>query len=376
MPNVVNSFQNCYKNLVNGFTTYDQAVDVVSCIESIFRYAYKDELLYFDRFPSIPPTNLTPDFTVLFQGDYGLVFEVKRTFPQDDLAFEKEINQLLSYDNVIELKSSDDGQRAKPAIHDIVLVISADNSNEIFNRINHLLREKANFRFRNNIIFMEYFYNTNDSESHYVFRKFLGENRGFRDESLPEDKRLEYQLGEKGKSFKCYPKHFIKYKVNEVLCNDKPYELYMSVFLWTKVFYSYLDAEQKLEWNRGNPRKIQTIILKIDQLLANLNINYIPKGNVRKKWLTDTIDFLQDADLAVKDSDETATIYFCNLNKKIGGKAYFTSDGVAEKYEIGEYGRLIADQYCNNLNKKRELDKKTKMSAKKQKQITFNDALE
>jgi hypothetical protein len=329
--------------------------------------------MYFDRFPNTLPNRLTPDFTVLFNENYGLIFEVKRTFPKDDDAFKKEIKQLLAYDAKLALKADDSSNRVTPTVHDIVLVISATNSYEIFNRFNKLVSESGEFKFENNVILMEYFYHTGDRDSRYIFRKFMGENRKFRDELLPTKKRFEYILGEKAQSFSCYPRHFIKYKVNKVLCNDKPPGLYMAVYLWTKVFYNYLSDEQKKEWRRGNSQRIQSISISVDELLNNLNSNYIPKGNIRKRWLTDSIRFLEDAGLAFRPSDRRIEIRFRNLTQMIGHRKY-TLEGEAEQEKIREYAHLIADQYCKNIIEEKKPDKKAKPMVKKGKQTTlFNN---
>lgn len=103
------SLSACIDNIYKTFLTYDTAVDIVSCFESFFINSYRNELIYFDRFPTIPPKRLTPDFTVLFD-NYGLIFELKKTFPREEKAFEKELNQLLKYDSNLEFKANENGE--------------------------------------------------------------------------------------------------------------------------------------------------------------------------------------------------------------------------------------------------------------------------
>lgn len=217
---------------------------------------------------------------------------------------------------------------------------------------------------------MEYFYNTSDTEARYVFRKFMGENRKFRDTFLPENESLEYILGDCAKALECFPRHFMQYKVNQVLCNDKPPELYTSVFLWTKVFYSYLSEEQKKDWTRGNPQKIQKILINYNELLDNLNQNYIIDGNIRKGWIIDAICFLEIANLAKRETEDQAHIYFKNLNKFVGHRHHI-SEGVAEQEEFGEYGHLIANEFCENKNKAKKLKQRPKPKTQKLKQTTL-----
>ncbi len=360
----------CIRNLINDFKTYDQAVDVVSCLESVFKHGYKDWLTYFDRFPYISSSDLTPDFTVLLNGDYGLIFEVKRTFPRDDIGFRKEVEQLLSYDKELEFKSDNSGKSVIPGVHDIVIIISANQANQIFNRLDKLIKKDPSLNFKNNLIFMEYFYNTIDTEARYVYRKFMGENRDFRDNFLPECNRLEYILGECAGSLECYPRHFMQYKVNQVLCNDTPPNLYTAVFLWTKIFYNYLSDEQKKDWPRGSSRRIQNILINIDKLLIDLNTNYIPNGNIRKGWIVDALGFLESANLAKIESSDQAYVYFRNLNKMIG-RRHYVPEGVAEQEELSEYGHLIAKEFCRNVNKKKKVKARDKPKARKLKQTTL-----
>ena len=341
MPNNSDSYKKCFEKLINEFTIYDQAVDVVSCWESIFKYGYKDELLYFDRFPNIPPNNLTPDFTVLFDDKYGIIFEIKRTFPKNDEAFKKEMRQLFSYDENLAFKADNSEKRIIPKVHDIVLVVSAMDSYQILSRLKKITNELKEFSFNNKIIVIEYFYQTNRT-SRYVFRKLMGENGSFKDTSLPLERRLEHILGDKSEPFKCYPRHFMKYKINEIICNDRPPELYMAVFLWSKVFYNYLNREQQIDWRRGNTQKIQVINIDLNHLLIDLNTKYISQGNIRKGWIMDTIKFLEDAGLASMKSGDKVEINFRNLTQKIGYKKHEVKEEV-EKEQIREFGHVSAD---------------------------------
>lgn len=292
MSNKEERVVNCYDSQLNKFTIYDQAVDVVSCWQAILTHGYKNKLQYFDRFPNIPPRGLTPDFTVLFKNGYGLIFEIKRTYPNEDIAIRKEIRQLKSYDSNLSLKADDSGNRATPNVTDIVLILNTTHSNMIFTRINKILKDN-DFGFNNNSIFLDYLYLPENNYPKYAFRKFMGDNRKFRDEVLPKKSRFEYILGDQVKDLECPIKYFIPYKIIEVLCNDAPPELYMAVYLWSKIFYSFLDDYQIEDWRKGNPQKIQKIYLNIENLMNDLNKKYIPNDNIRRKWITDTIDFLE-----------------------------------------------------------------------------------
>lgn len=234
-------FKECYYPIINDFTTYDQAVDVVSAWEAIIRYSYSEILSYFDRFPKISFSGLTPDFTVTFNNSYGIIFEMKRSFPEDDIGFIKELKQLKKYDSDLPLKNDSSGGTIVPSRCDIVLLISSNQSNHIFKRINKLLK-KEGISFNKNLIFIEYSYNQIDTHSRYIFKKFMGENGKFQDEFNPIENSFEHILGDEAKSFECLTKFLVDFKVAELICNDPPPNLYLAVILWTKIFMYYLDA--------------------------------------------------------------------------------------------------------------------------------------
>jgi len=354
------SLNACMDAIYKDFVTYDIAVDIVSCFESFFNNIdYKDHLIYFDRFPSIPPKGLTPDFTVLFD-NYGLIFEVKKTFPMLERPFEKEIRQLRKYDQNLEFKANEHGDRIKPDVQDIVLIIDGQDSNKIFKRLNKKIEENGEFKFQHNLIFLDYLFRPDTGC--YSFRKYAGQNNIFRDASLPEGIQLERSLGQDSDSLLIMPEQFMEYKAIKVLCNDTPPNLYMAVFLWSKILHYYLDAEQLIEYRRGNARKTQDININLNELIMYLNNKYIPNGNVHRSWINETISFLENANLASTISDKEITIHYHNFQKSSIIPRHFTNKGASEHAGIRDLGNLIAQQYCNNINKRK--DKKLKIKNK------------
>ena len=140
-------FQNCYNKLMDSFTTYDQNVDVVSCWESIINYGYREEHIFFDRYPCFGENNLTPDFTVLFNEEYGIIFEIKRTFPNDEQGFKSVVKQLMSYDTKSEMRADPNGTMITPKCHDIVIVVGMMDSYEILARFNDLVNNDDEINF-------------------------------------------------------------------------------------------------------------------------------------------------------------------------------------------------------------------------------------
>jgi len=344
-------YKSCYEKQLDLFTTYDQTVDVVSCWQAIFNYGYKNHFEYLDRFPNMQPGNYTPDFTILFNEKYGIIFEIKRTFPNDNDGFKRKVEQLMSYDKSLEFKKNDSGDSIVPEVHDIVLLVGSSSSYEILRRINSLIDQDDDINFNNNIIILEYQFNSLDRVSHYLFRKLPGNNGKFRDHHLPKEERLEYILGEQAKSLKSMPEHFFPYKINYVLCNDEPPEIYLSVFLWGHIFYYYLRDDQKLEWQRGNIQKIQSIEIDIDDLLSDINDNYLLHCSLRRGSLRRALKYLEIAGMARMIDDNNVEVRFRNLTYFLGHRKY-SYVGEKEQDNIQEIRNNIADKYCNNISGK------------------------
>ncbi len=340
-------YRACMTDLLNQFTTYDQAVDVVSCWQSLLKYGYAADLTYFDRFPELGSDNLTPDFTALFREEYGLIGETKRTFPRDPQQFKKELDQLVKYDAPLPLRADGKGRRVTPKIQDILLVISADDSNEITQRISELLA-KGEYHFDGNLILMEYFYNAGNRTARYSFRKTMGQNRPFRDVCLPHDARLEVLLGEQRKSFHVTVPQFMPDKLREVFCNDQPPSIYTAVYLWNKVFYDQLDADQRDVWRLGNPQRVLPIKTSLESITTALNRDYLPKGNARRVWIQQCLAFLCDAGLAEDLGNQNYEVRFSNQTMAIGARKQGEPEEELQDV-IRELAGLIAKRYCGRV---------------------------
>ncbi len=333
----------CREDLLTSFSNYDQAVDIVSCWQTFLR-SYGPDLTYFDRFPVMGSEKLTPDFAALFKGSYGLIGEIKRTFPKDPVAFRREMEQLVKYDQHLPFKVGQQGDPQMPERHDIVLVISADNSAEIANRINDIM-SRGEFLFNNSLVIMEYFYNSGDRVSRYTIRKYQGRNRPFRDEALPPNRRLETILGVQHKAIQVTVSMFMPDKIREVLCNDAPPPLYLTAHLWTKIFYDYLSDEQKMVWKKKNPRTILLIVIDPRDLTGRLNRDYLPNVRILESWVKDSLDFLVAAGLAKPLDNDQYEVGFSNRTTKFGARTF----GAPEErdYDIDrECAGMLANEYC------------------------------
>ena len=355
------SLVKCIEEILKKFTDYNQTVDIVSGFESFFHDIYRDELIYFDRFPRNLSPRLTPDFTALFD-NYGIIFEMtrgiaKKTDENQDRPLEDKITQLKRYDEFdYPFRADNQGTKISPKIRDTVLILDHQDSQETFIRINQKIKDTSNFNFKNNLIFLDYTFN---SDTHlYTINKYHGENGCFRDDLFDEGKRLELLLGTKiGKSLKFHPRQFMEFKAKTILCNDPPSDIYMAVFLWDRIFKSYLKPDQYFELQSKGSNKIQELALNIDNVTNYINTEYIKYGNVHISSVRDAMMFLEKANLAEFKSHKDVIVYYHNLQKKSFSKSD-QGDKTATSIDLRELGRSIAKQYCNNFNKKKKIKRR------------------
>lgn len=89
------------QRLLEDFDTYDTYVDVVSAFEWLFLHSglFDGRVRHFERFPKIRMPDgetSTPDFTVIFNDDTGLVGEISK-LAQHENSIEKTVKQIAKY---------------------------------------------------------------------------------------------------------------------------------------------------------------------------------------------------------------------------------------------------------------------------------------
>jgi len=173
----------CIEEQRKQFNVYNQAVDIVSCWECFLDYNYSGVFadFHFERFPKLPQNAgdpLTPDFTVFFNEDYALIVEIKRTFPTDDDAFESTLDQILKYDQDLNIKRAQ-GDRATPEICDLMVILSGSAAPQIGTRINKYLMDDSDYDFDKNLVTLRYQYNSSATLSRYEFQRVTEVNHEF-----------------------------------------------------------------------------------------------------------------------------------------------------------------------------------------------------
>lgn len=336
----------CRENREREYNTYDQTVDIVSCWGSFLNHSYNQvfEDYYFDRFPTLDAdgTDVTPDFAVTVNEEYGFIGEIKRTFPDEKTPFIRTVKQLEKYDDPNELKCGLE-DTLSPDTCDILLLISGTSAPRIGTRIQRLLDE-GEVELDRNLVVVRYHYNTRDQKSRYEFQRVVTVEDEFRDDALRDEHSLSYHMGEQSdyQTLPVYPKHFKTEKVKKPICNDKPPEQYLATILWHKIFPRYLDESDFQEWQAGSAQKTIEIQASPSDFTEELN-DYMHDGQAREIWVKDALDFLKDANLAEHLSSDYK-VKFRGFVRNVGEEN--DQDGTAELEKLQTLGETFIQRYC------------------------------
>lgn len=340
------------EELLKQFSVYDTTVDVVSSWESITNHLYDEDFteFYFDRFPSIDG-GLTPDFTIFFDESYGLIGEIKRTFPKHREAIFTELDQISSYDDELAIQNGS-GESVFPETCDLMIIIEGSSAPQIGTRLNRIILEEDEYNFSKNIVLIRYHFNQDAIMSRYEFQRVTELELEFRDKHFDTEDRLGNIIGEDGEyqTLRGYPKHFNSFKARKPICNDAPPGPYLATFFWHKIFPGYLSDEQYDVWKATNGQKAIPVEVTVDGLTDEVN-NYMKDGTVRKLWVRRALDFLVGADLA-NEQEDNYEIRFMGLVQDLGDENL--QEGSQEMEQTRELADIFIRRFCEDVSEEEE----------------------
>ncbi|MFB6075510.1 MAG: hypothetical protein ABEK17_00030 [Candidatus Aenigmatarchaeota archaeon] len=351
---------NIQEDLLKEFDVYDTTVDIVCCWEAFINHSYdgKIDSYYFDRFPHISHPegydgDLTPDFTICFNQEYAIIGEIKRTFPEEDEHFQNEMEQILTYDNSLQVEMGD-GSEGTPETIDILLLIEGTDAPQISHRINELREEKI-IEFDNNFLMFRYNFNQTSTISRYEFQKVIEASDFFRDDTIPDDVSLSNKFDEERKTAKVYPKHFRDVKFEKPICNDSPPPIYLATILWHKLFANQISNSEYREWQWGSAQKTKLFTVEPYEFTRKVNNRFKEcDGEIRVRWIKEAFNFLCEADLAdYNHEEETYEIKYRDFNIRIGEEESY-QDGLNFRKECKELTYKLSNRYEKKIQEKKE----------------------
>lgn len=338
----------CIEEHLSRFQVYDKTVDTVSCWEAYLSNVYGDEFehFYFDRFPSLDDgeKELTPDFTAYFTDEYGIIAEIKRTFPNSDKAIRSELKQISAYNQELAIQT-DEGDYKKPENCDILVLIEGSSAPQIGIRLQRII-DDGDEDFDAEPVLLRYQYNQDALRSRYEFQRVTQLQYEFKDDILDVEDTLYNTIGKGGdyETLPCFPQHFKSNKVKKPLCNDTPPGSYLATFLWHKIFPEYLTEEQYEKWQGSNGQSKLQISVSVSGVTQRVN-RYMHDGRVRKSWVRRSLEFLEGAELAECADGEEYEIGYMGLVKDLGN---VVQEEAGELAHTRELGRTFVQRYCEN----------------------------
>lgn len=241
--------------LLEEFRTYDRSVDIVSSWEMIFTESETPlpaRVRHFERFPSVTAGDgnpATPDFSVLFDDDTGLVGEIAN-FSLRDESVDALCRQIQRYDELRQLPAGGGALAAVEQV-DVMLFVPIDLGTDAVRRIlRERYAEEGHFYKPAAPPIIIQFVLQPERERYVFQRRPDGGNGQFRDGSRDDDARLSNWFDRS--DVKTKPEHFREIKAARGFVNDAVPDLYLATFLWSKTF-----ADQAGDSGEGRPVRLE-----------------------------------------------------------------------------------------------------------------------
>jgi hypothetical protein len=344
------------RNFLKEFNDYDQTVDVVSCWHALSDFLFQNSYFFrFGKFRTKEKIELTPDFAIAESKDGSvaalgsLVCDVKKfpnPYPESGDAQELEaaykifgssVEQVFKY-GVPFSYISDQAKLPKLVFdkHDVVLLTPEEIVDSVYRYLVTRLGAKP-FDVGRPLVLVSYYYSQAEQLERYVFKWKQGElNSPFSNPVLAD------RMVSKSQPLTVFPKHFLKYKIRHVLCNDSPPSIYLLVFIWVEVLLKFLSPDEIELWQSTGSTRIREIEITAQQLHRKLCDEYSAPFALRDvKRALDTLCAIKRA--VLKDrSREVYAIQFYNLANRMFTESPGEQEGLVDRTKQREYGRLFA----------------------------------
>lgn len=312
-----NKLEKKIQKILEKIDNYEQTLLAIICFSHVLRWddninRYKSNSYSFiarkmdtsNDNPITPNEVVTPDLVVQLNNNHGIVTEAKKSFPKNRNFWNRNINQLLKYDD--NLQGWKTNNELIP-ISDIVLLthnkIKVNVSDYIEERINN---NTLNFSRKFALLAFQRAQNR---------KIYLSLEKGFGHLSNSElDER--FRVSVRVPLEKVIPMSPIKFY------DDKPKLPYIMDILWNNVFTQYPQLEEFMESAGVRIMIIRVNIHKITQQLKTQFTDYI-EGDSRQpslpktKWIREAMDMFVKLNYANKIGNDEYIVKYKNLHQPI-----------------------------------------------------------
>lgn len=334
----------CLEQKLKEFEDYDNALTAVAAWRAIFGTAdYDGRVVYFDWFPRIPTllgtkkVDLTPDGAVLLEQDIGIIIDIKASMPQEEDAFDRELEDLMRYDKISELRESADKYRALKNASLVLMMDRNNGSQEIAARIIKKLTDKSHpFKLERQLAIMDFAFMETRGKTFFDIRCVPMQSNGTFAHPLLADHFTIHN-----RPARLSPTHFGPFKSRYVLMNDNPKSITLLVFLWSRGLYEFLTPGQRKMLSEE-----RTVTIKCSPLELSQRINSLfPDSNPMSRQSAETtLRLLEGIGLAKSTAGDQFEIEYRDLCRN---KRAYHQPGKQEH----EVERELAHEFANRLCK-------------------------
>lgn len=290
--------------LKRSFATYERAVWTVNSVEGHLLHWYRDLVVCFDRYPRLERANgdpVTPDFVVVFKGNYVIIGEAKRAMGLTDRMLEDRFDQLMGYDNPLTVRTNYSNGVLKSADHDIWVLLNPEYARKETLRLKPFVEAaRKNGKLKRSLVIFQVHYDSQQADPHWVCTWVTDSDR-FRDERLPRGRRLSERHQIQGEAIAIYPKLFAQVQAKHYFCNDDPPPIYIAVILWSRVFRNMMPEAERLDWVENDCSGEVEFVVTLDAIQTQGNTSL--GTPLKKEALRKALDLLAKGQLAHDEGD-------------------------------------------------------------------------
>ena len=197
---------------------------------------------------------ITPDIGIFLPEGIGLIGEVKNSFPKDKTLWEKEFEQIVSYDNEF---IGWPGKTGEVNNHDIVLLVHYSRSVDVGDYFREGKKDK--FRISRPFCIIEY-QRINQSKSYVSFR-------------IQEGKVSDSEVHKKLYSGKMVPEDILieKYSTVKIVDSEPPLPYLLELIFENVVLQKAIEHPK---FGRINKRQKLEVITSVDEIVETLSVGF------------------------------------------------------------------------------------------------------
>ncbi|MFD1250573.1 hypothetical protein ACFQ3F_22460 [Nocardioides ginsengisoli] len=278
--------------MLGDFATYDAYVDIVSAFEWLFVHSglFAGRVRHFERFPKIVMVDAeghqvesTPDFTLVFNDDTGLVGEIAKLALHEN-SVDKAVKQIGKYDRLDRLPIDSNGNCVPVTDINVMQIVPFRDGLDAVRRIivERMLSKEHFYKPSKAPIIVQY----DRDDVRYTFQRLQNSENG-KLPAVEEPVTLGWLLD---RGLKVRISHMVGVKATRKFMNDPIDPLYLATHLWSQ------------HWPTQFPNISADVTVVPNEIAEVLRDRF---GKCRTDEVRHALGLLQSAGLAADNRDGT-----------------------------------------------------------------------